>query len=145
MPQFSNAPRTTQAMTSSSTRNGREEPSPRRGGCDLGGAGGTAPQIAYNTSAGDPSRLRFSHRRVVLALAIGGLLFTSIACDSMESDASKADRLIKESVNDSAGKRGPTTQALNNVIADLNKAANQSGASLTGKIEAKSLLAQAEV
>jgi chromosome segregation ATPase len=62
----------------------------------------------------------------------------------MESDASKADRVIKESVSESAAKRGPTTQAISAVIADLNKAANQSGASLTGKIEAKSLLAQAE-
>lgn len=88
---------------------------------------------------------RFSRQRSVLALALGGLVFTSLACDTMESDASKADRRVQKSVQDSAEKRRTaTTQSLSAAMADLNTAAKESGASPTGKIEAKSMLAEAQ-
>jgi hypothetical protein len=88
---------------------------------------------------------RFSRQRSVLALALGGLVFTSLACDSMESDASKADRRVQKSVKESAEKRRTaTTQSLAAAMADLNTAAKETGASPAGKIEAKSLLAEAQ-
>jgi hypothetical protein len=88
---------------------------------------------------------RFSKRRSVLALAIGSLVFSSLACDTMESDASKADRRVQKSVSESIDKsRSATTQASNTVLADLNQAVKEADASFTSKIQAKSMLAQAE-
>jgi hypothetical protein len=89
---------------------------------------------------------RFSKRHSILALALGSLVLTSaVGCDSMESDASKADRKVQKSVMDSAEKRRtPTTQSLAAAIVDLSTAAKETGASLSGKIEAKSMLAAAE-
>jgi hypothetical protein len=88
---------------------------------------------------------RLSKRRSILALAIGGLVFTSVACDTMESDAAKADRRVQKSVETSMEKRQvPTTQSLSAATAELAKAANESDASLTSKIQAKSMLAEAE-
>jgi hypothetical protein len=88
---------------------------------------------------------RLSKRRSILALAIGGLVFTSVACDTMESDAAKADRRVQKSVETSMEKRQvPTTQSLSAATAELEKAAKESSASLTSKIQAKSMLAEAE-
>lgn len=88
---------------------------------------------------------RLSKRRSMLALAIGGLVFTSMACDTMESEAAKADRRVQKSVETSIEKQQvPTTQSLSAATAELEKAANESDASLTSKIQAKSMLAEAE-
>src|SRR5258706_6422642 len=105
----------------------------------------SATPLTSTTSAGDPSMKRFSKRHSILRLALGSLVLTSIGWDWMESDASKADRKVQRSVMESAEKRRiPTTQSLAAAMADLNTAAKETGASLTGKIEAKSMLAQAE-
>src|SRR5947209_2646795 len=73
----------------------------------------SATPLTSTTSAGDPSMKRFSRQRSVLAMALSGLMFTSLACDTMESDASKADRRVQKSVQDSAEKRRTaTTQSL---------------------------------
>src|SRR4051812_13108604 len=105
-----------------------------------------ATPLTSTTSAGDPSMKRFSKRHSILALALGSLVLTSVVgCDSMESDASKADRKVQKSVMESAEKRRtPTTQNLAAAMKDLDTAAKETGASLTGKIQAKSMLAQAE-
>ena len=88
---------------------------------------------------------RFSRQRSVLALALSGLMFTSLACDTMESDANKADRRVQKSVQESIEKRRTaTTQSLAAAMNDLSTAAKESGASPTGKIEAKSMLAEAQ-
>jgi len=90
--------------------------------------------------------MRFSQRRTVLALAIGGLVFTSVACDSMESDSGKADRRVAETIKEGmASRQIPSAQSLAKSVSELTKAAAESGASATTKIEAKSLLAQAEL
>src|SRR4051812_41820463 len=105
----------------------------------------SATPLTSTTLAGDPSMKRFSRQRSVLALALGGLVFTSLACDTMESDASKADRRVQKSVQESIEKRRTaTTQSLAAAMADLDTAAKESGASPTGKIEAKSMLAEAQ-
>jgi hypothetical protein len=63
----------------------------------------------------------------------------------MESDASKADRRVQKSVQESVEKRRTaTTQSLAAAMTDLSNAAKESGASSTGKIEAKSMLAEAQ-
>jgi DNA repair exonuclease SbcCD ATPase subunit len=88
---------------------------------------------------------RLSQRRSILALALSGLVFTSLACDTMESDASKADRRVQKNVAESIEKRQvATTQSLNAATTELEQAAKESDASLTSKIQAKSALAEAE-
>jgi chromosome segregation ATPase len=79
--------------------------------------------------------------RSVLSLAITGLLFTSIACS--DSDERKVDRQVHEMMQASEkARRNPTTQNLNNSLAELVKAAGQSGASVNTRIKAKSAVAQ---
>jgi hypothetical protein len=87
-----------------------------------------------------------SPRRSVLALAIGGLIFTSLACEKLESDQRQADNKVNESLKKSAAnRRTPTTQSLTQAITELNTAvATSKGGSLASKIRANAALAQAE-
>src|SRR3954464_3280399 len=83
-----------------------------------------------------------SKPRSILSLALSGLLFTSLACS--DSDERKVDRQVDEMIQASEkGRRNPTTQNLNSSLADLTKAAGQTGASLSTRIKAKAALAQA--
>jgi chromosome segregation ATPase len=88
---------------------------------------------------------RFCVRRSVLTLAFAGLVFTSFACDTMESDERRADKRIGEAVrNSSVDRQIPTTQGLIKAITALNTAASDASASSLGKIRAKSQLAETE-
>jgi chromosome segregation ATPase len=88
---------------------------------------------------------RSSQRRSILALAIGGLLFTSAACDNMQSEQRRADLKVAESLKKgTANRRNPTTQSLTSAINDLSAAAAQGAASPDSRIRANSALAQAE-
>jgi hypothetical protein len=88
---------------------------------------------------------RFPVRRSVLTLAFAGLVFTSFACDTMESDERRADKRIGESIkNSTVDRQIPTTQSLSKAITALNTAASDASASALGKIRAKSQLAETE-
>ncbi|HEY7119399.1 MAG TPA: hypothetical protein VH475_22600, partial [Tepidisphaeraceae bacterium] len=87
-------------------------------------------------------------RRAVLTLAISGLAFTlaGILAGCGDGDQRAADKRISKSVNEAIeSRRNPTTQNVNAAVTELTKAAGEAGASLVGKIEAKSNLAQAEM
>jgi hypothetical protein len=87
----------------------------------------------------------FSKLSAVVTLAVGGLVFTSIACKDMESAQRKGDREVAAAIESSAKSRqNPTTQNWNAAVADLNKAVGFSNASPAEKIRASSLLAEAE-
>ena len=88
---------------------------------------------------------RYCVRRSVLTLAFAGLVFTSLACDTMESDERKADKRVDESIRASSlDRQVPTTQSLTKAITALNTAASDGSASAVGKIRAKSELAETE-
>jgi chromosome segregation ATPase len=88
---------------------------------------------------------RFCVRRSVLTLASAGLVFTSLACDTLESAERSADKRIAESVqNSSIDRQIPTTQSLSNAMTKLSTAASDANASSLGKIRAKSQLAETE-
>src|SRR5687767_14237200 len=109
-----------------------------------------ATPLTSTPSSGDPSMKRSSQRRSVqrrsvLALAIGGLIFSSVACDNMQSEQRKADIKVAESVQKGmANRRNATTQRLTAAITDLNAAAALSAASPDSRIRANAALAQAE-
>src|SRR5437763_13059849 len=97
-----------------------------------------ATPLTSTTSSGDPSMKRFCVRRSVLTLAFAGLVFTSFACDTMESDERRADKRIGEAVRTSSVDRQiPTTQGLTKAITALSTAAGDTSASSVGKIRAK--------
>ena len=85
-------------------------------------------------------------RRSVLALAISGLVFTSMAgCG--DGDQRAADKKIKEAVAKAAADRQvPTTQGVQSALSKLNEANGAAAnASPIGKVEAKSNLAQVQL
>lgn len=87
----------------------------------------------------------FSKLSAVVTLAVGGLVFTSVACNDMESAQRKGDRDVAKAIESSAKSRqSPTTQSWNAAVADLNKAVSVTTASPAEKIRASSLLAEAE-
>lgn len=82
-------------------------------------------------------------RCTVLTLALGGLVFTSAACD--ESAERQADRKVQSAVESSKAHRAKaTTQEFNSALADLNTAASQQAASLSERIRANALLGEIE-
>ena len=82
--------------------------------------------------------------RSLLCATLGGLIFAGAACDQFKSDSQRADERVKQSAREAAKKKGPTTQAMDAAISELQKAAGEADASETSRIATRSLLAQAQ-
>jgi uncharacterized protein YfcZ (UPF0381/DUF406 family) len=85
-----------------------------------------------------------SFPRVLLCAALSGLVFFGVACDQFKSDTQRADERVKKSAQEAARKKGPTTQAMDAAISELQKAVNESAASESGKVGARAVLAQTQ-
>lgn len=87
----------------------------------------------------------FSKLSAVVTLALGGLVFTSVACDDMQSAERKDDLKVREAIDSSAKSRQTaTTKNWDEAVKDLNTAVSFKAASPAEKIRASSLLAEAE-